>query len=290
MQKSLLYSILFEMAILVKENQEVFKIWVLGFLFFLTGFHIFDIYFYPTIVLISDRIIISVVLVCIGYLWIQELRDRVRLQIINNNLLAARKELEQTHLNTISALVLSLETKDPYARGHSERVTKYSIAIAKELGLPAKEIEAIKQAGKIHDIGKLGIDDAILSKPGKLTEKEYAIIKTHPQMGTAILGPLDFLNTERIIMRHHHEKYDGTGYPDKLKGEEIPLGARIMALTDAFDAMKSERPYRKPLSDETILSEIKKNTGSQFDPKIVETFLSLASKNPEIFNFYIPKP
>ena len=152
------------------------------------------------------------------------------------------------------------------------------------MGLSQEEIAEIERAGKLHDIGKLGIDETILCKPGKLTEKEYAIIKTHSQMGTAILEPLDFLSKERIIMRHHHERYDGNGYPDRLKGKEIPLGSRIMAFADAFDAMKSERPYRKSLPDEKIISEIKENTGTQFCPKVVEAFLSLIKKGLRIFN------
>jgi HD-GYP domain-containing protein (c-di-GMP phosphodiesterase class II) len=272
------------MRFLPKGSQAAFKLWTLGFLFFLIGFRLFDVYYYPQTPILSDRIILSIMIVSIGYLWIQEIRDRYRLQRINEQLIITQKKLKETHLSTITTLVLSLEAKDPYARGHSERVTKYSVAIAKELGLSQEEIAEIERAGKLHDIGKLGIDDAILSKPGLLTDKEYAIVKTHPQRGTVILEPLDFLSKERTIMRHHHERFDGGGYPDRLKGEEIPLGARIMALADAFDAMKSERPYRQPLPEEEILSEIKKNAGSQFDPKVVEAFLSLVNKEPQIFN------
>ena len=278
------------MKILPKGAQKAFKLWALGFLFLLIGLRLFDVYYYPETSILSDRIILSVALVSIAYLWIQELQDRQRLQRINEQLRITQKRLEKTHVDTIATLIFILEGKDPYAQGHSERVTKYSVAIAEELGLSQEEVKQIETAGKLHDIGKLGIDDAILSKPGPLTDKEYAIVKTHPQMGSAILEPLDFLSKERIIAHHHHERYDGNGYPDKLKGEEIPLGSRIMDLADSFDAMKSERPYRQPLPDAEILAEIKKNSGMQFDPEVVEAFFSLVNKNPKIFNLPLSKP
>lgn len=278
------------MKTLPKGEQKAFKLWVLTFLFSLIYLRLFDIYYYPGTSILSDRIILSVVLVAVGYLWIQELRDRQRVQRINEQLCIMQKRLEKAHVDTIATLIFILEGKDPYAQGHSERVTRYSVAIAEELGLSQEEVKQIETAGKLHDIGKLGIDDAILSKPDSLTDKEYAVVKTHPQMGSAILEPLDFLSKERVIAHHHHERYDGNGYPDKLKGEETPLGARIMALADAFDAMKSERPYRQPLPDEKILAEIKKNSGTQFDPKVVKAFFSLANKDPKIFNLPLSKP
>lgn len=278
------------MEFLPKDKRAAFKLWMLAFLFSVIAFRIFDVYYYPTVTLLSDRVILSTVLWGIGYLWIQELRDRQRLLLINKQLVSTQKGLEQAHLSTINTLAFILEGKDPYTRGHSERVTQYSVAIAKELGLPQKKVTEIERAGKLHDIGKLGVDEAILCKPGPLTEKERAIINTHPQMGTAILESLDFLNEERVIIRHHHERYDGNGYPDKLRGEEIPLGARIMGLADAFDAMKSKRSYRDPLPDKAVLSEIEKNTGTQFDPKVVTTFLSLVKKDPQILNISLSKP
>lgn len=278
------------MKILPKDKQAAFKLWMLGCLFFLIFFRIFDASYYPTVTLLSDRVILSTVLWGIGYLWIQELRDRQKLQLINEQLVATQKGVEQAHLSTINTLAFILEGKDPYTRGHSERVTQYSVAIAKELGISQKGIAEIERAGKLHDIGKLGVDEAILCKPGPLTEKERAIINTHPQMGTAILESLDFLSKERVIIRHHHERYDGNGYPDKLKGEEIPIGARIMALADAFDAMKSKRSYRNPLPDKQVLSEIEKNAGTQFDSKVVAVFLSLVKKDPQILNISLLRP
>lgn len=275
---------------LSKDAQKAFKLWGLGFLFLLIGLRLFDIYYYPETSILSDRIILSVALVVIAYLWIQELQDRQRLQRINEQLIITQKRLQKTHIDTIATLVFILEGKDPYAQGHSERVTRYCVAIAEELGLSQEEVKQIETASKLHDIGKLGVDDAILSKPGPLTDKEYAVVKTHPQMGSAILEPLDFLSKERIIAHHHHERYDGNGYPDKLKGERIPLSSRIMALADSFDAMKSERPYRQPLPDEDILAEIKKNSGMQFDPEVVKAFFSLVNKNPKIFDLPLSKP
>lgn len=278
------------MKILPEDKQAAFKLWMLAFIFSVITFHVFDAYYYPAVILLSDRVILSTVLFGIGYLWIQELRDRQKILLINERLVSTQKRLEQAHLSTINTLVFILEGKDPYTRGHSERVTQYSIAIAKELGLSPKDVATIERAGKLHDIGKLGVDEAILCKPGPLTEKERAIINTHPQMGTAILESLDFLSKERVIIRHHHERYDGNGYPDRLRGEEIPIGARIMCLTDAFDAMKSKRSYRNPLPDEKVLSEIEKNAGTQFDPKIVAAFLSLIKKDPQVLSISLLRP
>jgi uncharacterized domain HDIG len=186
--------------------------------------------------------------------------------------------LKESHVDTIMALVLSQEAKDRYTYGHSERVTKYSLAIARELGLMEDEIEIIERAGKLHDIGKIGISDDVLFFEGNLDEEKMNIIRTHPAKGVNILDPLKFLDKEKDIIRHHHERYDGKGYPDGLKGEQIPLGARIMAVADAFDAMRSNRPYKKNLTKPEIISELLNNSGTQFDPKIVNTFLKIMDR------------
>jgi len=186
--------------------------------------------------------------------------------------------LKESEIDTIMSLVLSQEAKDRYTHGHSGRVTRYSVEIAKELGLPQEEIEVINKAGKLHDIGKIGIRDEILFYKGRLNKEQYDIIKTHPIKGVDIVEPLKFLKKEKKIIRHHHEHYDGGGYPDGLKAEKIPLGARIMAVADAFDAMKSTRPYKKPFSKEEIISEFKNNSGTQFDPKIVDIFLKIIDR------------
>lgn len=176
------------------------------------------------------------------------------------------------------SLALSQEAKDRFTSGHSERVTIYSTEIAKELGLNNAEVEVINRAAKLHDVGKIGIRDSILFSEEKLTDEQYNIIKTHPQKGIDIIEPLNFLEKEKEIIVHHHERYDGRGYPHGLKAQEIPLGARIMAVADSFDAMKSTRPYKKPLNKENIIRELKDNSGTQFDPTIVEVFLKIIER------------
>jgi HD-GYP domain-containing protein (c-di-GMP phosphodiesterase class II) len=187
------------------------------------------------------------------------------------------KHYESIHINyfnTVHALVLAMETRDPYTRGHTERVTKYALEIARKLHMSKKELEILRYAGEIHDIGKIGIPDFILGKPGKLTFAERAVIELHPIKGEEMLEPLGFLKPALPAVRHHHERYDGTGYPDGLEKERIPIMARILACADAFDAMTSNRPYRpKSLTVEEAINEIKNNSGSQFDPHIADLFV-----------------
>lgn len=183
------------------------------------------------------------------------------------------KELHQSFLDTITALAKLIEAKDKYTSGHSQRVTEYSLLIAKKLNLSKKEIEMIKFCGLIHDIGKIGINESILQKPSKLTNDEYANIKTHPIIGENVVKHINFLREGLPIIRNHHERYDGKGYPDGLKGKEIPLLARIVAVADAFDAMTSERSYRKAFSLQEAIKELKENAGTQFDPQIVKIFI-----------------
>lgn len=182
------------------------------------------------------------------------------------------EDLEMSYFSTVRALAKAIEVKDPYTYGHSERVTDYAVAIAKEMGVSEWDMRNIKYAAALHDIGKLGIAGQILNKPGALTEEEFTHIKTHPQMGDSIMEPVSFLTEPRDIILHHHERYDGRGYPDGLKGEEIPLGARILSVADSFEAMMSDRPYRKALDLHNALSEIKVNAGTQFDPAVVRAF------------------
>ncbi len=176
---------------------------------------------------------------------------------------------------TLRALVRSLEAKDPYTKRHSERVTQWAVQIANAMNCSEEEIESLTFAGHLHDIGKIGIRDQILMKPGKLTSEEYEIIKTHPVIGAEIVGHLGLLRTETLIIRHHHERWDGKGYPDGLKEKEIPKLSRILAVADTYDAMTSRRPYRKAMPEEFAYQEIKKNSGTQFDPQVVEVFAKI---------------
>jgi len=186
------------------------------------------------------------------------------------------EKIRSSFLNAITSLAYALEAKDKYTSGHSRRVAEWSVKIARESGLSADYIEKVRLAGQVHDIGKIGIRSCILLKSEGLTEEEYRYIKSHPEVGERILTPI--IEDKMIIemVRHHHERYDGKGYPDGLKGEQIPLGARILAVADSYDAITSERPYRRAMKKEKALEEIKRCKGSQFDPKVVESFIKIS--------------
>src|SRR3989338_343016 len=216
---------------------------------------------------------ISVTLFCLVYLWLVERKDSEHLKQLNLKLFKAQEDLKTNHVETILSLVLTQEAKDSYTYGHSERVKQYALVIARELGLPKEEMEIIARGAKLHDIGKVGIKDEVLFCKGKLTEEQMVIIKTHPKKGVMILEPLKFLNDEKMIVCHHHERYDGKGYPDGLKGEEIPLGARIVCVADAFDAMRSQRSYRESLTKEKIIVQLMSAAGTQFDPKVINALV-----------------
>ena len=186
---------------------------------------------------------------------------------------AQASRIRASFLSAVTALVYALEAKDKYTSGHSERVAEVSAAIAREFGLPWDNIEKIRLAGLIHDIGKIGVRESILNKPAGFTEEEFQHIKYHPEIGERILNPIVDDNEILMIVRHHHERYDGTGYPDRLSGEQIPLGARILAVADSYDAMTSERPYRKAMSVETACTEVERGKGTQFDPRVADAFL-----------------
>ena len=162
-------------------------------------------------------------------------------------------------------------------------VEKYCLCIAKAMHLPESEKKIIERAAILHDIGKVGIVDAILKKPGKLDDEEWKIMKEHPATAIKILEPLKFLEKEKGIILHHHEKYGGGGYPDGIKGEDIPLRARIMAVADTFDAMNSRRSYRNALPKDAIISELKKVSGFQLDPDVVNAFLKLLQNDPNLW-------
>lgn len=260
-----------------------FKLWLVALIFILTGFHLYSINHYPEANIVSDEILLAMVLMLVGYLWIRELRDKENLQTINVALLSTQEQLKEAELSTITTLVIAEETKDPYVRGHSRRVTRCALAIAKELNLKQEQCKVIERAGILHDIGKIGISDTVLHKRSKLTDEEWAIIKKHPQRGAEILEPLKFLVRERDIVCHHHERVDGTGYPDGLKEDQISIESRIVAVADTFDAMNSERPYRKPLPEDVVLSELTNASGTQLDSRIVSTFLALLKKKPSLW-------
>lgn len=183
------------------------------------------------------------------------------------------RDLRESYLSTIRALASALEAKDPYTKGHSHAVARYAVAIAERLDMSQKEIEGIEVAAVLHDIGKIGIQEDILNKPGKLDEKEWKKVEKHPEGSLKILNGVSFPWDIRPIIYAHHERYNGKGYPAGLKGEEIPLGAKIIAVADHYDAMTSDRAYRKALSKEVAIEELKGVAGTQLDPKIVKVFI-----------------
>jgi putative nucleotidyltransferase with HDIG domain/PAS domain S-box-containing protein len=190
----------------------------------------------------------------------------------------AKEDLENLLIGTITTLVSVIDAKSPWTKGHSERVTSYAKKIAHDLKLDNEWIETLTLGGLLHDIGKIGTYDTVLDKAGPLTPEEYELVKKHPQKGADILAPIKQLKNVVPIIKHHHERYNGEGYPDGLKGEAIPIGARILSVADSFDAMVSDRPYRKSSSREYAFLRLKELSGVFFDPKIVEIFLKAAEQ------------
>lgn len=183
---------------------------------------------------------------------------------------------QQTFINIIETLAMSLDERDKYTHGHSRRVTNLALALGDHIGLNINNYSILRLGSILHDIGKIGVPDSILLKPGKLTGEEFEIIKKHPEQGVHILQPLkhDYKVLQIIpIIRHHHERYDGNGYPDGLSGENIPLLARVVAIADSYDAMTSDRPYRKGMSKEKALAEIEKGSHTQYDPHLAMKFI-----------------
>ena len=207
----------------------------------------------------------------------QELEDKVEQR--TRDLSNLYEELQATYLRTVKALAQAIDARDHYTHSHSVNVTRYAVIIAQEMNLSAEEVDEIRQACGLHDLGKIGIHDYVLTKPGKLTAQEWEEVRLHSLKGAEILEPLTFLKGAIKLIQQHHERYDGKGYPYGIKGETINLGARIMAVADAFDAMISERPYReKPLTKQEAIEEIKENSGTQFDPQVVQTFFEITDK------------
>ncbi|HIC91235.1 MAG TPA: response regulator [Syntrophaceae bacterium] len=199
--------------------------------------------------------------------------EKQRLALENNRLL---QKVQDLYFGSLSALAATIDAKNVHTTKHSERVCKYAVSIAQELGLHEEEKVILEHACKLHDIGKIGIPDSILVKPGKLTPEEWQKVREHPVIGADILNSSGFLKELIPLVKYHHERYDGSGYPDGLKGEDIPKKARIIGLADAFEAMTSDRPYRKAFSKEEALEQIKANIKTQFDPQIADVLLSFS--------------
>lgn len=185
----------------------------------------------------------------------------------------AYRYLKKSHLDSVKVLAEAIDAKDPYTRGHSDRVKRMSLSIARHMGFSEERLETLEYGALLHDIGKIGIKDDILQKEGPLSREEYETIRQHPLIGVKIVEGVEFFRDKVPIIRHHHEFYDGSGYPDGLVGEAIPLEARIISLPDAFDAMTSARPHRGIMPLQDAILEMEKCKGKQFDPKVLEIFL-----------------
>ena len=212
---------------------------------------------------------------------IKSIEQMHEIKRINEMLKESKEQLERAYLDTIQSLRYAVEAKDPYTRGHSDRVSEYAVLIGRKMGLSEDEIKTLQIGGLFHDIGKIGVPDTILQKEAKLTDDEYSQIKNHPSIGAHILGEAEAFKDIIPIVKYHHERFDGRGYPSRLSGEKIPLLARITAVADTFDAMTSKRSYRNALDLQFVKEEIQRCKGTQFDPQIADVFLDILDNNFE---------
>ncbi|MGB7567550.1 MAG: HD domain-containing phosphohydrolase [Chitinivibrionales bacterium] len=262
-----------------------FKITTVVMLLALIVFKAINTWRFPNEEIIPDSVTLVVTIVLLVYLWIHELIDRDRLYAMNIKLAASREKMKQTQISSLQTLISALEMKHPHFRGHGRRVTMLSEGIAQRLKLPTDEIELIRTAAQLHDIGIIRVMDDVFDKKDNLSESQWADIKLHPAVSSEILSSAEFLQQESVIVRGHHERFDGKGYPDALRGEGISMGGRIIAVADAFDAMNSSRSYRPlPLSQQFIIRELRANAGQQFDPKVVSALLELLNEKPQVWS------
>lgn len=206
---------------------------------------------------------------------IKSIEQMQTIKRINDDLSIANEKLEQSYMETIETLRYTVEAKDPYTRGHSDRVAAYSVLLGQRLGLSEEDLKLLKLGGLFHDVGKIGVPDSILLKEGHLDNEEYSQIKNHPSIGVHILSNATIFSDIIPIVHHHHERFDGRGYPSGLAGEDIPPLVRIVTIADSFDAMTSRRSYRDALSINIVKEEFSKNLGTQFDPNFGNTFLDI---------------
>ena len=287
----------------VKGKNSSLKQTICAMVFYVIFFasYVVQVYFLPNILLSDFGVAIGSLVVFFSIetpdydklmdtlVELNELKGSLEIQVKNRTkeLDHEKHSYEELTLETLSSLAKVIDAKDHYTNGHSFRVAAYANALAKQVGLQANEREQIYFAGLIHDVGKIGISENILTKPGKLDPKEYEIIRSHSMLGGDILKGIKQFRIFEEVARSHHERYDGNGYPDKLKGEEIPYAARIVAVCDVFDAMTSDRSYRKALSDKVAIQELIDNRGTQFDPELVDAFVALYKTFPDSIRNHI---
>lgn len=245
--------------------------------------HIFDLYRIIFLTVFSGLIILFALLSNVIYVTSKTLEKQNRsLEKKSKELEVAYAQLSMSYKNTVIALSSAVDARDAYTAGHSERVSKIALLIGRKLLLTEQELKELELAALFHDIGKIGIPDAVLNKAEKLNDDEYNYIKRHPEIGVSILKNIDFIKEEIPIILHHHERYDGKGYPAGISKEEIPLGSRIIAVADTYDAMTSDRPYRSGLSNDVAITEIINNQNTQFDKTVVNAFLEIIRESKKI--------
>ena len=226
----------------------------------------------------SDKFDQLLLLIESGIKSVEQMRE---IKTINKELADTYQKLEQAYMESIQTVRYTVEARDTYTRGHSDRVSEYSVLIGQKLNLSEEDIRRLRIGGLFHDVGKIGVPDSILLKEGKLSDDEYSQIKNHPSIGAHILSTASIFQDIIPIVKYHHEKYDGTGYPEKLKGNDIPYLARITAVADAFDAMTSRRVYRDSMSMQKVIEEIEDCKGTQFDPEIADSFIDILKNDFE---------
>lgn len=236
-------------------------------------------YYLVNILLITGFVVLYIVL----YRYFKSASDTIEeqgasLATLQRRLDATRQEKENTYLGTVKALLAALDAKDHYTAGHSVRVADFAIQIGRILGLTDDRLKLLEESALFHDIGKIGIPEQILNKPGRLNPQEFEEIKKHPTIGAQIIGAVDQMTEHSLILRHHHERYDGSGYPDGLAGDSIPLESRILAVADTFDAITSERPYHRALPDTRARAVLRECRGTQLDPQVVDAFLDAMAR------------
>jgi putative nucleotidyltransferase with HDIG domain len=222
----------------------------------------------------------------------KEYQDHLEMKIREKatELIEQNMQLQLLVINTVQSLVYTLEAKDKHTEGHSKRVALLAILLAKRLGYSDEEVEKLRLAGILHDIGKIGVREACLNKAGTLNDEEYDEIKEHPLISERILKPIEELREIIPHIKHHHERYDGRGYPCGLQGTEIPVDARILAMADSYDAMTTNRPYRSALSADEAMEEMKLNAGRQFDPQLVSVFVEMRKHVEAVMKSNVDEP
>ncbi|MBD3346158.1 MAG: HD domain-containing protein [Chitinivibrionales bacterium] len=262
-----------------------FKLTIVIIFICLIVFKILNVTRFPGEMVIPDSVLLGSALAFCIYLWVQEIRDRDKLFRMNVELIGLRDKIKTTEMLLYEKIENTLEQKHPHLRGHARHVSLLSKEIGKKMNMTHQELEILSAAALLHDIGMMSVPDSIIQKPQALDDLEWVEIKKHPVSSFNFFSPLKHFGAESRIVRQHHERFDGKGYPGQLKGKSIELGARIIAVADAFDAMNSQRIYRGTmLPRKFIVRELRANVGTQFDPQIITAFLQVLNEQPFLWD------